>query len=82
MANLLLIVPPVVLNENDNERLRDEADDPACHVDHRDRVEVQFTDLGESLDLADALNHMNLLLTLVQQLLHSDIEVTLGHVIT
>ena len=82
MADRLLIIPPVVLNENDDEGLWDEADDSTCHVNHWDRVEVHAADLDESLDLAHALNHVDLLFSLVQQLLHSDIEVTLRHVVT
>ena len=81
----VLIVPPVVLDEHDDEALGDQANDAAGHVDHRDRVERHLAYLMETLHGADRLNdfHLGAFGVLhVKQLLHTDVLIHFWHVVS
>ena len=45
-THYLIIVPMVILDENDDEVSRDEANDPASHIDNWNRAETHITYLG------------------------------------
>ena len=79
--NLWLVVPPVILNQNNDKALWNQANNLASHVDDWNGVEVILNNFRETLHSADTLNYFNLLVYFRQDISHIEILVLLWQVI-
>ena len=71
----------MIFDKCDNKIAWYHTDNATCHVYYGNRAEAHLAHLNESIDLTYALNHLYFLWFLLEQLLHSDVAVGLGHVI-
>lgn len=81
----IVFIPPVILDQNNHKAFRDQANQPAEHVDNCDCRIVTTQHLRKPLNCANRLNNLKLLVPieeLVNHFTNSNISVFLGHVIS
>ena len=71
----------MILNQNNDKALWNQANNLASHVDDWNGVEVILNNFRETIHSADTLNYFNLLVYFRQDISHIDILVLLWQVI-